>query len=325
MRFLSFLIVLFSATLARGQINLVPNPSFEDTVSCPTSVSGNYGDQIYKINSWFPALNSPDYFNSCAPTTSLVSTPTNGFGHHMPHSGNGYVGVITYGSPGDNYREIVGIELNSLLVIGVKYYLSFWISATYGTYFPFFTATNKMGVKFSSIHYEAQLNPILIQNDAFLFSDSIIADTAQWTKITFSFTADSSYRYLYIGNFYSDSLTDTIQYPANFGSSGAYYFLDDVCLSTDSLFCQNTQSMQDYDKNKLIVSPNPFNENIVVDCQMLESFNLFNELGINVSNTVFIQQENGKYLLDTAKLKSGMYYLMLFQKFNSYTFKLIKQ
>jgi hypothetical protein len=182
-----------------------------------------------------------------------------------------------------------------------------------------------MGVKFSSIHYEAQLNPILIQNDAFLFSDSIIADTAQWTKITFSFTADSSYRYLYIGNFYSDSLTDTIQYPANFGSSGAYYFLDDVCLSTDSLFCQNTQSMQDYDKNKLIVSPNPFNENIVVDCQMLESFNLFNELGINVSNTVFIQQENGKYLLDTAKLKSGMYYLMLFQKFNSYTFKLIKQ
>jgi hypothetical protein len=32
---IAFLLVLFNLPLAEAQINLVPNPSFEDTVYCP--------------------------------------------------------------------------------------------------------------------------------------------------------------------------------------------------------------------------------------------------------------------------------------------------
>lgn len=322
--FYLFFLVFFWPVVTVGQTNLVPNGDFEDTVSCPTNVSGTNGDQIYNLKNWFPSSNSPDYYNSCALTSSLVSVPINGLGEQTPHSGSGYIGEITYGSPGDNYREIVGVELNSLLITGAQYYLSFWISSTYGNYFPFFSATNKMGFKLSTIYYESQQNPISIVNDAFAHSDSIISDTINWVRISFSFIADSNYKYLYIGNFYNDSLTDTIQYHSNFGSSGAYYFIDDVCLSTDSLFCQTIQNVSEVKISKIMVGPNPFNDFIIINSKNLTSYNIFNEFGVDETSIVYRENYNRKYVLNTSRLNSGLYYLRLIEFDKNYTFKLIK-
>ncbi|HPF90129.1 MAG: hypothetical protein H6592_04535 [Flavobacteriales bacterium] len=60
--------------------NLVPNPSFELTDTCPNTCCFNVGDRPLYWNRWDQ---SPDYFNACADTINgvdtLVGVPWNGF------------------------------------------------------------------------------------------------------------------------------------------------------------------------------------------------------------------------------------------------------
>jgi len=61
-------------------------------------------------------------------------------------------------------------------------------------------------------------------------------DTINWTKIFGSFVADSAYNYIMIGNFFDD--VSTTVFNQGIGPS-AYYYVDEVCVSTDSLFAMN--------------------------------------------------------------------------------------
>ncbi len=54
-----------------AQTNLVPNPSFEDTLYCP-----NVTNQIDAAMGWLNFGNTPDYFNACAPIS--LNVPNNG-------------------------------------------------------------------------------------------------------------------------------------------------------------------------------------------------------------------------------------------------------
>ncbi|MBL0103513.1 MAG: hypothetical protein IPP51_06995 [Bacteroidetes bacterium] len=77
--FLMFLIFCFYRTLLSGQVNLVPNPSFEQLDHCPFTF-----DDIDAAAGWLNFGNSPDYFNSC--DTGYLNTPNSGFGFQYPHS-----------------------------------------------------------------------------------------------------------------------------------------------------------------------------------------------------------------------------------------------
>ncbi|MBK9318696.1 MAG: hypothetical protein IPM91_07625 [Bacteroidetes bacterium] len=198
---IAFLLVILKLPLAEAQINLIPNPYFEDTINCPVNLSGMYGDQIYALDNWFPAANSPDYFNSCA--SNQASNPLNGFGFQVPQSGNGYIGFYTIlQSPiNQNVREIVGVQLLQNLIVGTKYYFKAYISAGYGGLQGARYFSNNIGIHFSNSFYEAQQNPFTINNNPKGNFDSILIDTTNWVPFQFSFVADSSYMYLYIGNF----------------------------------------------------------------------------------------------------------------------------
>ena len=158
MRILSiiFLLSVYTTTL-NGQ-NLVPNPSFEDTVNCPSSMS-----QIYNANHWNSSRFSPDYFNGCS--IGDVSVPSNVFGFQYPSDGNAYCGVGIYsdGVPYFNSHEFFGTNLNTPLIVGSKYLVSFKISlANYSNY-----ACNNLGVKFTVnpiIAERGSMNPRIIHN-----------------------------------------------------------------------------------------------------------------------------------------------------------------
>ncbi len=245
---------------AQAQINLVPNPSFEDTIACPTNVAGQYGDQIYNLTNWFPAGNSPDYFNICSNLN--VSIPFNYFGCQFPLSGNGYVGLYTSGNypTQPNYREYVGVELNQSMVVGTKYYFKMAVCAAHSGSYTFFNSiSNNMGIKLSSSHYESLNNPLIPDNLPTLNYDTIISDSINWKIINFSYVADSSYGYMYLGNFYDDTNTDTLICPGETFSYGAYYYIDYICISTDSLTCESVTGISDLNDsyNKFIVYPNP--------------------------------------------------------------------
>ena len=305
MRKLLFLFPFFLlGNFSFAQINLVPNPSFEDTVNCPDGIGG-----IEIATGWFNSGGSPDYFNSCANTGYLAyGVPYNYVGHQVAYDGNGYAGIVAWAS--FSQREFIGIELLQPLVSGNKYFASTYISrADSADLSPYTCSCNNFGFRFSTFPYEyAQLNPAPVDNFSHLHSTSIISDTLNWTRISGSFIADSTYQYLTIGNFYDNSNTDTLAcYYSSLGL--AYYFLDAICVSTDSLTCLNWTGIigQNIQSNEIYAYPNPVNS-------ILHLGNIANEITYSLTNITGQIICQGKFCnqinqLDVSFLANGIYFL----------------
>ena len=123
---LAFLLV-FTVGVGMGlngfaQTNLVPNPSFETTTGCPT----NFWD-ISLAKPWFSAstTTSPDLFDTCS-HGGLVGVPLNALGSLTANTGAAYAGIYVFG--GINYRKYLEVPLDSPLVGGHQYCLSFFVS-----------------------------------------------------------------------------------------------------------------------------------------------------------------------------------------------------
>src|SRR5258708_7934679 len=73
--------------------NLVPNPSFEDTIQCPA----NPQPTIDYASHWSTYGSSSDYFNSCANNNSFIyGVPSNFSGYQNAMHGIAYAGLITW-------------------------------------------------------------------------------------------------------------------------------------------------------------------------------------------------------------------------------------
>ncbi len=280
--------------------NLVPNPSFEDTIACPTM-----GGQIYRAAGWQNWGITPDYLNSCH--GGLLGTPQNGWGNQVPIDGNAYAGLVCNVSTISNAREFMGIQLIQPLIIGQTYYASFYVSLSdipSGS-----CAINKIGIKCSTVSYDSVNLPAL-NNFAHVNTNIIVSDSLSWTKISGSFVADSAYTYLMLGNFYDNSQLDTFNCPTNVGTA-SYYFIDLVCVSPDAEYCNNDPLLVFHNGHKndnVILYPIPA-DNILnirssatikslnihsIEGRLLLSKNNVNQLNINISSGDF---PNGTYFL----------------------------
>ncbi len=238
------------AVCGNAQVNLVPNPSFELYDTCPNSSS-----QIQFAIGWSSFRGSPDYFNTCA--TTFATIPNNQVGYQEPLSGNGYAGIWGYASWGF-YREIIGAQLTTPLIIGQKYYVSFETVLSnqalgYGS-----CAIDKIGAKFSTIPFSLT-NPVPINNSAQLYSSSVITDTLNWKRIKGSFVADSAYSFIMLGNFFDDAHTDTSQIGGQ-SNCDCYYMIENVCVSTDSSYSYNytyTGIEENSTQPTISIYPNP--------------------------------------------------------------------
>jgi hypothetical protein len=80
----------------------------------------------------------------------------------------------------------------------------------------------------------------------------------QWIKLSGSFIADSSYSRLVIGNFFDEIQTDTLIFGGPpFGGSLSYYYIDDVCVTTDSIFNENWLGISENNSEQIKIYPNP--------------------------------------------------------------------
>jgi hypothetical protein len=112
--------------------NLVPNPSFEDTIHCPISPNGTYALNPFSVAQWInPCNTSPDYYNACAPRRigANHNVPNNRpwAGWQYAHIGNAYVGIGIY-SNGENFHEYIQAQLTSSLSINHKYCIEFYVN-----------------------------------------------------------------------------------------------------------------------------------------------------------------------------------------------------
>jgi hypothetical protein len=304
------LLLIFISPFSQAQ-NLVPNPSFEDTINCP-----EFSGIISNANGWTSFSLTPDYLNSCAPPP-VLNVPYADLGYQYAHSGNAMAGIITYalpsGSGGANAREHFGIQLQSPLVIGEKYFISFYVNYS-GYGYPTFKriACNKIGLKFTSTLVSDSLNPPPLSNWAHLSLDSIITDTLQWVRVSGSIIADSSYTHVIIGNFFDSVLTDTIDLGGmSFAAAGSYHYVDDICVSTDSLYNETWTNVFEQNEShfNFQLFPNP-------------SHSFLNIQGLKPNSAITIYSSHGELLnfmindfedliLDVSNYSDGLYLIQV--------------
>jgi len=295
--------MLFTIVLNGLAQNLVPNPSFEDTIQCPISLN-----EVGSLVGWTGYGNTPDYFHTCHTLAGLAGVPSNYYGFQQPRSGKGYCGMLTYTFSG-SAREPIGVNLVTPLIIGQKYYASAYVcmancsnQSGYGS--------NKLGFIFTNTSYSSS-NPIPISNFAHIYSDSIITDTLNWIQIFGSFIADSTYSKFAFGNFFDDLSTDTIN-TINCVNQLAYYYIDDICISTDSNYCTNwTGVTESYlDNSQIKVFPNPTKDIISIFSQeKIEAIQIINSMGqvIYIDNTI----NKNKIEVSMGKFNKGIYFIRI--------------
>lgn len=240
MKYALNILLLFTLFQSSAQ-NLVPNPSFEDTVQC---TMGLVSDAVGWEN--YSAL-SPDYFHSCVGGGSFY-VPYNWGGYQPAATGNAYCAMSAFYPPTPDEREIIGRNLASPMIIGTEYFVSFKASLSLDSIIESSHACNKLGVLFSTYAHVPFTAPAPINNFAHVYTNDIITDTAGWTVVSGSFIADSAYTHIAIGNFFDDNNTDTLELLSTPNFNWCYYYIDDICVSTDSLTCVGNVGIEELSK-----------------------------------------------------------------------------
>lgn len=302
-RFKYFIICLFVAVLLPFigvTQNLVSNPSFEDTVSCPTNEH-----QLWRTDGWYTVNQTPDYFNSCTDNAD-IDVPVNYFGSTIPADGNGYVGLVSYVSTTPDFREIIGTELKQPLIPGTRYYVSACIIRPDTSIAD--CVVNKFGFKFSNTFLPSTS---VVDNFSHFSTDSTFRDKNDWATIKGSFVADSAYSFLFIGNFYTDADINVSDCSTAGGYHFAYNFIDMICVSADSsklnYTCNATVGFTDeVSVNDFKISPNPFNDFISLRTAKSSPFTFVIS---DVSGKAIVNQVyEGNAVIETNHLTKGIYF-----------------
>lgn len=284
--------------------NLVPNPSFEERSGCPEG----YPDLDDKLDDWMSFRGTPDYFHSC----SSLNGFHNNWGYQEPHSGEAYTSIISYsatGNPSSLMREHLGVELLSPLQIGVKYYVTFYVSAAWEPV-GMTIGSSKTGALFTTYEYQDELSQHPLNNNSQVWLDDVVSDTVNWIKVSGTIIADSAYSYLVVGNFFEDAFTDTVNFPNQIGfNQRAMQYIDDVCVSTDSLYAHNwtAVSIDEIQEEYVSVYPNPASNWLNINLstgQKPTVITLVDMLGRVLLHQPFATQ------LDVSHLPAGSYVLV---------------
>lgn len=316
---LTLLITNYSFLIVNGQ-NLVPNPSFEDTAYCPTTLA----DLSATIFWTAPTIGSPDYFNVC--NSGDANVPNNIFGTQSALSGNAYIGISVYDTQDVySYREYVQIQLQQQLNSGQEYFMVFYVSlADFNDY-----GIQELGAYFSASQTNnTTMDTTLSFTPQIEFNDGFITDKINWTKISGSFIATGNENYLLIGNFNRKQSTSATQVSTT-NVNYAYYFIDNICVSTDSSYCANyiyTGLQEESLKDNFNIYPNPVADYFTINYDLLnEPYDLFiyNTLGQKLYEEKNITGKSKT--IDATPFNKGILFLNVKSKNQSINYKLFKQ
>ncbi|MEM8527406.1 MAG: OmpA family protein [Bacteroidota bacterium] len=224
MRFLLVSCFLFQIITFSTAQNLVPNPSFERVNEITDRWMGTFSKFNRAMKFWnSPTQGSPDLF--FLKVKDKMIPPRKGYDlkPYFPRSGKMMVGIKTYGCEGRvmHCKEYLQIALKQPLKIGVEYYLEFYVN-------PMYTGilSNNIGAAFSMKKVRQLYDEGLYEYEAKVNEEKTISYNGEWQKVSGKFIADSTYRYLMIGNFYKDNRTNVDITHADIGYG--YILIDDV-------------------------------------------------------------------------------------------------
>lgn len=256
-----------------AQVNLIPNPSFEDSTGIP-----QIGYELYKTKYWYTIIDSPDLFSVFSPTSivavpsGVVAIPLNYSGYQNARTGNFYAGILLrdYIPPSAGYpvfytnHENFGIRLPQPLKANHSYSFTLYYSLADGSGYT----TNSLDVHFTTNQYIVNPAPLSSSDTTFFYNgeaqishdSSLITDTMNWTPLTGCFIAKGGEEYVSIGNFKYATKSSIVpmlhqNFQGNLNNSGlnntCYIYIDDVSLydmglyipasaKNDTLICTGT-------------------------------------------------------------------------------------
>lgn len=226
LRFTIIFILLVNFIVA--QTNIVPNPSFETTVSCPNGGAGwvscaNWNN--VNLNVGAGMWGTPDYFHPCG--TGLTMPPATFAGTCTAQSGNAFMALVCYNVPYPDYREYLSTQLSCSMTPGNTYTVSFWITNGTGIKSPW--TIKNFGIHFSALPLTQSgwgLINVIPQCEV----TSQISTTV-WTQYTFTLNPTAAWNYLTVGAFRQDALNSPLQsFPNPGGNPSVYcnYFIDNI-------------------------------------------------------------------------------------------------
>lgn len=226
------ILLIAACTGVYAQTNLVSNGSFEQNQLCPHGLSDSTSFKQF-VPDWKSLnLNSPRYFNSCAPLNSGMSIPINYAGNQHARTGSAYAGISVFRNPQDydasmgKQRQYLQTQLKSPLKQGRKYYFEMYVSKSDSSTMGF--AINNFGAFLGSAEQTS--------NDSFdwdvtpqIVTNSFYTDKLNWVKISGTYTASGGEKFLTIGRFGNDDASSVQNINGNI-THHAYYYLDDIAL-----------------------------------------------------------------------------------------------
>ena len=209
-----------------SQINLVPNYSFENYTTCPTTS----GQIVFAMPWQIPNNGTPDYFNSCSSTFGVPSYCNCSSVYQQPNFGDAYVGIWCWNYITDT-REYIQVQLLDTLTSTSCYLISFYTNLINWAGL----ACNNIGTYLSDTAISSTSLLMEYPSQIKNFNNKIITDTLNWNRIEGIYVANGNELFLTIGNFNNDLSTDTVTVNSS-SSFGAYYYIDDVSvLPIDSI------------------------------------------------------------------------------------------
>lgn len=311
--------------------NLIPNPSFEDTVDVKVT-------PLYLPAKWKSATR--EGFNYLTPYNNkvqqhlLYSAPYNFIGYQVARTGNAYIGMKIYNlyplgaNQRSGLREYIQAQLSRVLQTDSTYCFQIYLSLADSSRFA---SRNQLGVYFSNTAvYENHWEHLPYTPQIIVSPDDYVIEKEEWVLYSSTYTAIGGEEYITIGNFNDTTSLDTLFVGGgdsnNVSFINTYYYIDDVFLGhCDSLPDTTIGIFENELKHKLKLYPNPVGEQFYVAYSGQEhlQFQLYNLMGQQVEAAV--HKEGNRYRFSTAHLPKGVYLLEVLGSEERAGFRLVKE
>lgn len=310
---MKFIPGFFLACLSGGYSlaqNLVPNPSFEDTLDVSCGIFYSYTDVASSVTDWYspthatPMIWSTEITPSCynhQPFTTYPG-PIEWKGSQMPRTGGVMASIWSYTIPTFEQRHYLQVKLSSPMVVGEPYFVEYYVSlADHSEKY-----LHALGALFSTTPVTSTDDEVITSVPQVEYSFPL-SDTAGWMQCSTLYTPDQPYEYITIGNFRNDAGTTTTVNPGGSSGPGNYgstYFLDDVRVESSLVSRQQAVS-----RLPVSVFPNPAQDLLQVRCPSAKH----PEVSLLAPDGRVLMQDvplrEGVVSLDVAGLSAGLYFV----------------
>jgi len=302
-----------------AQNNLVPNPSFEDTITLNPTEGSFIQNFIPYWNGWVSI-----YFNSLI-VNSYAQTPSNYIGFQNPRTGNAYAAVKTASILLTQKRTYIQTRLKEELQTGKKYCIKIYASLGDSCLW----ANNSLQVYLSNDSIDATSTHIIdVEPQINFFNHPSLNNKTDWVELTDTLISNGTEKWIIIGNFSPDSISEIILLEDTcYSSSGgtilcqSHYYIDDV-----SVTLINESGIENIEANNFSIFPNPAKD--VLTLKMQNSFSgtikISSAVGKEIYNTN-IPNNVSKLAIDIQDFATGIYFVSFYNEFGLVNKKFVKQ